>query len=297
MRFDDGDVEAALPGRRGDLGADPAGADDDDRAAAVEPLAQRVGVLDAAQVEHAVERFARDREAARLGAGAEQQPVVAQPLAVVERQPGRSTCPGSLPCGRAAARSRARRRTPRRGRRPSRARTRRAGSPSTAAVVRRGARARHRSGPGGRRTLRSAASRRLWRRPGWRRRSRMSADRSCVGLGVSASRSWRARGDDRKCRGHVGLSVVGARSLTSFSGRVSTAWRFAGASRGRPGSCARRRRSASRAAGHPDSRVRDRAGVIPIRIGSGSVLFRSEEQGSVDGRYRGEALDVSRRGR
>ena len=84
-RVDDGDVQAALPGGRGDLGADPAGADHHDRAAAVEPFAQRVGVLDAAQVEHAVERFAGDREPTRLGASSEQQPVVAQPLAVVER--------------------------------------------------------------------------------------------------------------------------------------------------------------------------------------------------------------------
>ena len=74
------------PRRRGDLGADPAGADHDDRAAAVEPRPQRVGVRDAAQVEHAVELAARDGEPPRLGAGGEQQPVVAQPLAVVERE-------------------------------------------------------------------------------------------------------------------------------------------------------------------------------------------------------------------
>ena len=85
-RVDDRDLEAALAGRGGDLGADPAGPDHDDRAAAVQPLAQRVGVRDAAQVEHAVEVAAGDREAPRLGAGGEQQPVVAQPLAVVERQ-------------------------------------------------------------------------------------------------------------------------------------------------------------------------------------------------------------------
>lgn len=84
-RVDDGDVEAALPGRGCDLRADPAGADDDDRAAAIETCAERVGVLDTAQVEHAVERFAEDREATGLGAGGQQQPVVAQPLAVVER--------------------------------------------------------------------------------------------------------------------------------------------------------------------------------------------------------------------
>ena len=66
-RLDDGHLETALAGRGGDLGADPARADDDDRAAAVQPLAQGVGVLDAAQVEHAVELGARNREPARLG--------------------------------------------------------------------------------------------------------------------------------------------------------------------------------------------------------------------------------------
>ena len=60
-RLDDGHVEAALAGRGGDLRADPAGADDHHRAAAVEPLAQGVGVADAAQVEDAVELGARHR--------------------------------------------------------------------------------------------------------------------------------------------------------------------------------------------------------------------------------------------
>ena len=78
------DVQTSRSGRRGDLAADPSGADDDERAAAVEPLPQRVAVRHAAQVEHAVEVAAGDREPARLGAGREQQPVVAQPLAVVE---------------------------------------------------------------------------------------------------------------------------------------------------------------------------------------------------------------------
>jgi hypothetical protein len=48
MGIEDGDVESALAGGRGDLGADPAGADDDDGAAAVQPFAQGVGVVDAA---------------------------------------------------------------------------------------------------------------------------------------------------------------------------------------------------------------------------------------------------------
>ena len=67
-RIQDGDLEAALAGRGGDLGADPAGADHHDRAAAIQSLAQRVGILDAAQVQDAVEVRAGDREAPRLGA-------------------------------------------------------------------------------------------------------------------------------------------------------------------------------------------------------------------------------------
>ena len=60
-RLDDGHVEAALAGGGGNLGTDPAGADDDHRAAAVESLAQGVGVTDAAQVEDTVELGARHR--------------------------------------------------------------------------------------------------------------------------------------------------------------------------------------------------------------------------------------------
>ena len=48
------------------------------------PFAQGVRVIDAAEVEHAVQIGSGYREPARLGAGGEQQAVVAQPLAVVE---------------------------------------------------------------------------------------------------------------------------------------------------------------------------------------------------------------------
>ena len=82
---DNGDLQSALPRGGGDLGADPAGSDDDDRAAAVEPFAQHVRVIDGAQVVNAVELGAGDREPARFRAGGQQQLVVAQPLAVVER--------------------------------------------------------------------------------------------------------------------------------------------------------------------------------------------------------------------
>ena len=67
-RIEDGDLEAALTGGGGYLGADPAGSDHDDRATAVQPFAQGVRVLDAAQVEHAVELASGNRETARLGA-------------------------------------------------------------------------------------------------------------------------------------------------------------------------------------------------------------------------------------
>ena len=83
-RIEDRDLEAALTGGGGDLGTDPARPDDHHRAAALESSAQGVRVPDAAQVQHAVQLGPRNREASRLGPGGEQQPVVAQPLAVVE---------------------------------------------------------------------------------------------------------------------------------------------------------------------------------------------------------------------
>ena len=76
---------AALARGRRDLGADPARADDHHRAAAVDPLAQRVGVVERAQVVDAVESAPGIGSAARLGAGGEQQAVVGQPLAAGER--------------------------------------------------------------------------------------------------------------------------------------------------------------------------------------------------------------------
>ena len=93
---------------------------------------------DAAEVEHAVEVGAGDRETARLGAGGEQQPVVAQPL-----PSSSATCPPRVELHRRTAQTQldvllgveARRRA----RRPSRARPRRAGSPSRAAAARRDA--------------------------------------------------------------------------------------------------------------------------------------------------------------
>ena len=83
---DDGDVQAALPGRGGDLRPDPAGADDDQPAARVEALAQRVAVGERPQQWTPVEVGAGEVQPPRLGAGGQQQPVVAEPLAAVQRE-------------------------------------------------------------------------------------------------------------------------------------------------------------------------------------------------------------------
>ena len=73
---DEGDVHAALAGGGGDLGSDPAGADDDEPAAGVEALADRVAVGERPQEMDAVEVRAGEAQAARLGAGRQQQPVI-----------------------------------------------------------------------------------------------------------------------------------------------------------------------------------------------------------------------------
>src|SRR5581483_10638645 len=75
---------AHLARRGGDLGPDPAGPEHRHRAAAAKPRLQRLGVLDRAQVVDAVEAGPRDRRPARLGAGGEQDGVVAQALAALE---------------------------------------------------------------------------------------------------------------------------------------------------------------------------------------------------------------------
>ena len=78
---------AALARRGGELAADPAGADDGHAAAVPEPLAQHVAVGERAQVVDPVELGARDLDPPRLGARGQQQPVVRQLAAVVERDP------------------------------------------------------------------------------------------------------------------------------------------------------------------------------------------------------------------
>ena len=87
--IDERDLQPALAGGGGDLGPDPAGADHDNRPAAVEPRAERVGVRHRAQGEHALQIGAGDAEPARLGARGQQERVVFQRLAAVEGQPPR----------------------------------------------------------------------------------------------------------------------------------------------------------------------------------------------------------------
>ena len=72
--IDEGDLKAALAGRGGDLRPDPASPDHDDRAPGVEPVAQGVGVLQAAQAQYAVELAAGKQEPARLGPRGQQEP-------------------------------------------------------------------------------------------------------------------------------------------------------------------------------------------------------------------------------
>ena len=84
LRRDDGHVHAALTSRGGDLGPDPAGADDDEPAAGLQTRPQRVAVGERAQEVHAVELRAGDAQRPRLRAGGQQQPVVGEPLAAVE---------------------------------------------------------------------------------------------------------------------------------------------------------------------------------------------------------------------
>ena len=75
-RIDDRDIEAALARGGRELAADPAGADDHHPATSPQALAQRIAVLQRAQVMDADELGARDRDSAGLGARRQQQPVV-----------------------------------------------------------------------------------------------------------------------------------------------------------------------------------------------------------------------------
>lgn len=68
-------LETRLSQRRGDLGADPAGTDDDRRGARRHALPDRLGVVEVAQVQDPVEVGPRHVEASGLGAGRQQKPV------------------------------------------------------------------------------------------------------------------------------------------------------------------------------------------------------------------------------
>ncbi len=78
LRIDDRDLKPALARRGSELAADPAGADHHHAPARVEPRPQQVTVGERAQVADPVEIRAGNRQPARLGAGRDQQPVVAE---------------------------------------------------------------------------------------------------------------------------------------------------------------------------------------------------------------------------
>ncbi len=77
-RLDEGDLLAEQASRSGDLGADPARADDDQPGGAAQREPQRVGVGERAQVVHTAKVGAGEREAPRRSAGGEQQAVIAE---------------------------------------------------------------------------------------------------------------------------------------------------------------------------------------------------------------------------
>lgn len=87
-RLDDGDLGAVAAGGRRDLQADPAPTRDDEPAVVAaqdgEHLAQPVGVGEAAQMVDAGQVGAGDVEAARLGAGGEQEFVVVEDGALAQ---------------------------------------------------------------------------------------------------------------------------------------------------------------------------------------------------------------------
>jgi hypothetical protein len=83
--LDERDRRSVRPGRGGDLEPDPTTADDDHPGTLDEHAAQRVGVLDAAQVVHARQLGTRNLQPPHHRTGCEQQLVVGQPLAGRQR--------------------------------------------------------------------------------------------------------------------------------------------------------------------------------------------------------------------
>lgn len=80
-RVDHRHLEAGLASRGRSLAPDPARADHHELAAPPDPLPQPVGIRQRAQVVDPVEIRSRERQAPRLRAGRQQQPVIRQPLA------------------------------------------------------------------------------------------------------------------------------------------------------------------------------------------------------------------------
>ena len=109
LRLDDGDRAARVTGGRGDLEADPAGADDDDAGALAEARLERLGLLHLAQVEHPVEVGARHVEGAGGRAGREEQLFVGEGFAARRASACAARRRGRWPGCRGAARRPARR--------------------------------------------------------------------------------------------------------------------------------------------------------------------------------------------
>ena len=149
------------------------------RCAVPAACAERIRVVDRAQVPDPVEVVARDRRAGRGSEpGRDQQPVEPDAPTVAEDDLPRPPRRWPRPSSTARAPRAARRTTPRDGRRPCRARRRRAGTPWTAAGGCTADAPRSRTGRPGRRSRPCAAPRPPSRRPGRRRRSRSSPRQS-----------------------------------------------------------------------------------------------------------------------
>ncbi len=169
-QLDDPDRLAAGARHRGEFEADKSGADHDDPFGRVEPLAQRVGLGQRAQIAHPVEIDAGQRRHPVARAGREHEMGVAETLAAFELhgfgRRGRSPRPWFRPGTRYGGRDR----TLPAASAADRGRSCRRDNPSTAADAGRAVPVRRRSAQPNRRTRLVAARRPAESRHGWRRR-------------------------------------------------------------------------------------------------------------------------------
>jgi hypothetical protein len=86
IRVHHGDLTTELSGRGCDFGADPAAADDDNLGRSREPRSEAVGVVEIPEVEDAVQPGAGPIEAPRFRASGQEQPLVADAVAVFEHR-------------------------------------------------------------------------------------------------------------------------------------------------------------------------------------------------------------------